>query len=132
MSYIIDTASPAPGPLLKGRAGSGVGKEADGSTDLPDWGPCLNALQSTWSQVGSGDNSLDFYSPRVQFWLYRCLFHPSGSLLSHHYKGRESQDRGLRGGLGERRHSRNLAQPRGPAHDEAPINGSCVIARRDS
>ena len=32
MSYIIDTASPAPGPLLKGKAGSGVGREADGST----------------------------------------------------------------------------------------------------
>lgn len=43
MSYIIDAASPAPGPLLKGKAGSGQG--GDGSTDPLDWGEgaCLEA-----------------------------------------------------------------------------------------
>ena len=41
---------PAPGPLLKGKAGSGVGRGGDGSTELPGWGACLNVQQSVWSQ----------------------------------------------------------------------------------
>ena len=99
MSYIIDAASPAPGPLLKGKAGSGQG--GDGSTDPLDWGEGgLSGGLASSSHPATipscrglrGGNSLDLKVQGFDF-VFLTPFTPLVLLLSWHYKAGRSLSR---------------------------------------